>query len=320
MRYTDFFSKFYMGRSSSGILGHKSKEKIPEYFMKAALIEDCYDRLPTSSSSYGKWFDGTRSPENLIWGLVVSNFNEDGFIDKVTRDLNDSVLRNIMVSFKIELNEVETPDKRLFAYALAKQFYAIAQGNGNADDVVEHYYKPDVHIISFPEYAERTKSKYEKTETPFSNGEERLLEDIYVCNILSSRLADTKYRHSRTQEKTILNANLDLIAEYSKKVILVANGGIGKSMMLQHLFLESIQNHMHTGILPIMIELRDFSENNDLFNDYIVKTAGTFDKNLTNRKIHYLKSPESESIDELIKHADEKLYLAKSNGRNRVEY
>lgn len=290
MRYTDFFSKFYMGRSSSGILGHKSKEKIPEYFMKAALIEDCYDRLPTSSSSYGKWFDGTRSPENVIWGLVVSNFNEEGFIDKVTRDLNDSVLRNIMVSFKIELDEGEAPDKRLFAYALAKQFYAIAQGNGNADDVVEHFYKPDAHIISFPEYADRTKSKYEKTETPFSDGEERLLEDVYVCNILSSRLTDTKNRHSRTQEKTILNANLDLIAEYSKKVILVANGGIGKSMMLQHLFLESIQNHMDTGILPIMIELRDFSENNDLFNDYIVKTAGTFDRNLTNRKMDELMS------------------------------
>jgi hypothetical protein len=279
-----------MGRSSSGILGHKSKEKIPEYFMKAALIEDCYDRLPTSSSSYGKWFDGTRSPENVIWGLVVSNFNEEGFIDKVTRDLNDSVLRNIMVSFKIELDEGEAPDKRLFAYALAKQFYAIAQGNGNADDVVEHFYKPDAHIISFPEYADRTKSKYEKTETPFSDGEERLLEDVYVCNILSSRLTDTKNRHSRTQEKTILNANLDLIAEYSKKVILVANGGIGKSMMLQHLFLESIQNHMDTGILPIMIELRDFSENNDLFNDYIVKTAGTFDRNLTNRKMDELMS------------------------------
>jgi hypothetical protein len=279
-----------MGRSSCGILGHKSKEKIPEYFMKAALIEDCYDRLPTSSSSYGKWFDGTRSPENVIWSLVASHFNEERFIDKITRDLNDSVLRNIMVSFKIELDEGEAPDKRLFAYALAKQFYAIAQGNGNADDVVEHFYKPDAHIISFPEYADRTKSKYEKTETPFSDGEERLLEDVYVCNILSSRLTDTKNRHSRTQEKTILNANLDLIAEYSKKVILVANGGIGKSMMLQHLFLESIQNHLHTGLLPIMIELRDFSENNDLFNDYIVKTAGTFDKNLTNKKMDELMS------------------------------
>ena len=290
MRYIDLFSKFYMGRNTGGILGYKSKEKIPEYFMKAALPEDCYDRLPTSSSSYGKWFDGTRSPENVIWGLVVSHFNEDGFIDKIARDLNDSVLRNIMVSFKIELHEGETPDKRLFAYALAKQFYAIAQGNGNADDVVERFYKPDAHIISFPEYADRTKSKYEKTETPFSDGEERLLEEVYVCNVLSSRLAATKNRHSRTQEKVILNANLDLISEYSRKVILVANGGMGKSMMLQHLFLESILKHLQTGLLPIMIELRDFSKNNDLFNDYIVKTAETFDINLTSKKVDELMS------------------------------
>jgi len=288
VRYKDFLSKFYMGRCTGGILGYKSKEKIPEYFMKAALIEDCHDRLPTSSSSYGKWFNGARSPENVIWSLVVSHFNEDGFIDKITRDLNDSVLRNIMVSFKIKLDEGETPDKRLFAYSLAKQFYAIAQGNGNADDVVELFYKPDAHIISFPEYADRTKLKYEKTETPFSEGEERLLEGVYVCNILSSRLAATKNRHSRTQEKTILNATLDLIAEYSKKVILVANGGMGKSMMLQHLFLKSIHKHLQTGLLPIMIELRDFSENNDLFNDYIVKTAETFDRKLTSKRVEEL--------------------------------
>lgn len=290
MRYTDFFSKFYIGRSSSGILGYKSKEKIPEYFMKAALLEDCYDHLPTSSSSYGKWFDGTRNPENVILGIVVSRFNEDGFIDKISKDLNDSVLRNVMFSFRIELQEGEDPDKRLFAYALAKQFYAIAQGNGNADDIVKNYYKPEAHIISFPEYSERTKAKYEKTETPFSDGEERLLEDVYVCNILSSRLAALKNWHSRTQEKTIPNANLDLIAEYSKTVILVANGGMGKSMMLQHLFLESIHKHLQTGLLPIMIELRDFSENNDLFNDYIVRTAETYDRSLTCKKLEELMS------------------------------
>ena len=32
-----------MGRNSGGILGHKSKEKIPEYFLKAALPEEFYD-------------------------------------------------------------------------------------------------------------------------------------------------------------------------------------------------------------------------------------------------------------------------------------
>lgn len=288
MKYTEFFSKFYMGRSAGGILGYKSKEKIPEYFMKAALSDDCYDRLPTSSSSYGKWFEGTRSPESMIWNLIVSHFNEDVFINKIARDLNDSVLRNIIISFNVELCEGETPDKRLFAYALAKQFYAIANGNGSADDVVERFYKPDAHIISFPEYADRTKSKYEKAQTPFSDGEEHLLEDVYVCNILSGRLAATKNRHSRTQEKNILNVNLDLISEYSKKVILVANGGMGKSMMLQHLFLQSIHKHQRTGLLPIMIELRDFSGNNDLFNDYIVKTAGIFDRSLTGKKLEEL--------------------------------
>lgn len=290
MRYTDFFSKFYMGRSTGGILGYKSKEKIPEYFMKAALIEDCYDRLPTSSSTYGKWFDGTRSPENAIWGTVVSHFDEEGFIDKVSRDLNDSELKNVMRSFGVELKTDENPDKRLFAYALAKQFFAIAQGNGNADEVAENFYKPDAYIISFPEYAERTTAKYKKTETPFSDGEERLLEDVYVCNILSSRLSAIKNRHSRTQEKIIINANLDLIADYSKKVIIVANGGMGKSMMLQHLFMESIQKHLQTGLLPIMIELRDFSQNNDLLDDYIVKTAETYDKNLINKKVEELMS------------------------------
>lgn len=274
-----------MGRSTGGILGHKSKEKIPEYFMKAALIDDYYDRLPTSNSSYGKWFDGTRKPEDVLWGLIVSHFDEDGFIDKLSKELNDSVLRYIMIGFNIGLHEGETPDKRLFAFALAKQFYAIAQGCGNADEIVKDFYKPDAYITAFPEYANRTKLKYEKTKTPFSDGEERLLEDVYVCNILSSRLSATKNRHSRTQERTILNANLDSISEYSNRVILVANGGMGKSMMLQHLFLDSIQKHLQTGMLPIMIELRDFSESNDLFDDYIVKTAETFDENLTRKKV-----------------------------------
>lgn len=288
MKYTDFFSKFYMGRSSCGILGYKSKEKIPEFFMTAALKEAYCDRLPTSNDTYGKWFDGTRKPGNEIWSLVVSHFNKDGFIDTVSSALNDSELQMIMCRFGIVLRDGEAPDKRLFAYALAKQFYSIAQGNGNADDVAEKFYKPDAHIISFPEYAERTKAKYKKIGMPFSDGEERLLEDVYVCNILSSRLATTKNRHNRTQERIIQNATLDLIAEYSKKVILVANGGMGKSIMLQHLFLESINKHLQTGVLPIMIELRDFSENNDLYNDYIVKTVEIYDRQLTNKKIEDL--------------------------------
>lgn len=288
MKHTEFFAKFYMGRSSCGILGHKSKEKIPEYFMSAALPFEHYDVLPTSGSTYGKWFNGTRIPENAVWSTIAKYFDEDAFIDKVSEDLNDTVLRQIMRDFQITLREDETPDKRLFAFALAKQFLTIAKGCGEGDDVVKDLYKPDSYILSFPEYAERTKNKYEKTETPFSDGEERMLEEVYVCNVLSSRLGTTRNRHSRTQERTITEATLEQILDYAKKVILVANCGMGKSMMLQHLFLESVKQHMQTGILPILIELRDFSENTDLFKDCIVKSASVFDSTLTEKKIEEL--------------------------------
>ena len=87
-------------------------------------------------------------------------------------------------------------------------------------------------ILSFPEYVEKTQNKYEKTETPFSDGEERMLEEVYVCNVLSSRLGTTRNRHSQTQERTITEATLEQIPDYAKKVILVANCGMGKSIQI----------------------------------------------------------------------------------------
>jgi hypothetical protein len=287
MKYTDYFSNFYMGRNSGGILGHKSKEKIPEYFFKAALPEEYQEPLPTSSNTYAKWFDGTRKPQGDIWGTVVPHFDEEGFIDKISRDLNDGVLKDVMSRFGIELKQ-EAPDKRLFAFALAKLFYAIAQGNGETTAEAKNYYRPDAHIVSFPEYVKRTIAKYEKIRTPFSEGEERLIDDVYVCNKLSSRLTATRNRNRGTQETIILDATLDQITEYSKNVILVANGGMGKTILLQHLFLESIRKHAQTGLLPVIIELRDFSASNDLLNDYIAKTVNVYDETLTSRKVEDL--------------------------------
>lgn len=288
MKYTDYFSNFYMGRSSCGILGHKSKGKIPEYFFKAALPEEYYEPLPTEDSEYRKWFDGIRKPNSGIWGTVASHFDKDSFIDKTSQDLNDSTLKEVMHRFGLELQTGEAPDKRLFAFTLAKLFHEIAKGNGETTTKAKTFYKPKAHLTSFPEYVARTIAKYEKIKMPFSEGEERLIDDIYVCNKLSSRLSATRNRHSRTQETVILDATLDLLEAYSKKVILVANGGMGKTMLLQHLFLESARKHTQTGRLPIIIELRDFSGDNDLLNDYIIKTASIYDENLTDKKVKEL--------------------------------
>ena len=157
-----------MGRSAGAIVGHKSKEKIPEFILKAALREDDWCWLPTSNSTYGKWFDGSRTPDGNLWSIVATKFQEDQFIDQLAGSLNDSTLGQVMIRFHIPINEGDTPDKRLLAFALAKQFHAIAEGDGNANDIAKDFYKPDTFITTFPKYAERALDKFSKIKMPFS--------------------------------------------------------------------------------------------------------------------------------------------------------
>jgi hypothetical protein len=70
MKFKDYFSNFYMGRSSGGILGHKSKEKIPEYFFKAALLEEYYDLLPTSTAHMENGLMGHENQKALFGALL----------------------------------------------------------------------------------------------------------------------------------------------------------------------------------------------------------------------------------------------------------
>lgn len=306
MKYNDFFANLYMGRSAGAIVGYKSKEKIPEFILKAALKEDDWCWLPTSNSTYGKWFDGSRTPDGNLWGVVATKFQEDQFIDQLAGSLNDSTLGQVMIRFHIPINEGDTPDKRLLAFALAKQFHAIAEGDGNANDIAKDFYKPDTFITTFPKYAERALDKFSKIKMPFSEDEERVLEDIYVCNRLSSRAninEGRRSRSSRSMETLIEKASLENIGEYSKKTVLVANGGMGKSMLLQRLFVKSIREHERTGVLPVLIELRNFSENNDLVTDYIVKAVKRFDDDFTEKKARDLL--ESGKCQILLDAADE---------------
>lgn len=295
-----------MGRSTGAIVGYKSKEKIPEFILKAALKEEDWCWLPTSNSTYGKWFDGSRTPDGNLWGIVATRFQEDQFIDQLARYLNDSALEQTMIRFRIQVKKGESPDKRLLAFAIAKQLHAIAEGNGEAGDVAKDFYKPDAFITSFPKYAERALEKFSKIKMPFSEGEERALGDIYVCNKLSSRVSASAGRRSRgssSMETLIEGATLENIGEYSKRTVLVANGGMGKSMLLQRLFVESVSEHTKTGILPVLIELRNFSEDKDLITDYILKAVNRFDDSFKEKNIRDLL--ESGKCQILLDAADE---------------
>ena len=71
-------------------------------------------------------------------------------------------------------------------------------------------------------------------------------------------------------------------------------------------------------------DLETAKETSEAMRNAIEKTAIVYDgkefKITSSFGIYSKKPTESENIDDLLKHADEKLYLAKNNGRNKVEY
>ena len=70
--------------------------------------------------------------------------------------------------------------------------------------------------------------------------------------------------------------------------MLVGMGGIGKSMMMRHLFLASIKKYAQSGKLPILVTLREFGQDNsDLFN-VIVDSVHRFDITFSAAHVHKL--------------------------------
>ncbi len=273
MKISEFFSYFYVDRSNGGLVGYKSKEKIPEFFMEAALKEHT-DVLPTSQNTYGKWFDGTRKPLTQVWDAVISEGREDEFRKAVLASLNINKINLVASRFFIIPPNGEVIDKEAFAFAITRQFYEIAKGSGEADRIADKVYKPS--LLTFPIYKERALNRYLKTKMPFTDDEERLLEDVYVCNTISSRSSNAG-RASRGAVRNIEEITLEKIKEYSPKTILIGNGGMGKSIMLNYLFINALRKHEENGILPLFAELREFKYGSKSIVDYLVDSVKHFD-------------------------------------------
>lgn len=286
MKYCDFCQAFYISRNDGCINRVRSQEKIPEYLIKAAIKEDSWDLLPLSGSAYGKWYSGKNSPDGNVWSTVLRDFNEDLFSEKLCSDLFDKNLKWLLNKFGVTLDSGALVNKERLSYALGKQLYLIAENNGEAEVVVGRYYTCSRAKALFPAYAERSLERYKKINSVLSGSEDRIFDEIYVCNSISNR-SGVNYKRRRQQlTKEIEDATLDKLAEFSNKIALIGNGGMGKSLMLQHLLIESAKRHHETGTLPVIVELHNYNSQTDDLVSYIIKTVQRRDDSFTNELAH----------------------------------
>lgn len=279
MDYSEFFHIFYRKRRTGGLKGLTSKAKIVDFFFRNTTDDKGKEILPTSDSSLEKWFDGDpkRKPSVEIWENIVECSKSDNLSVQVLKLLNDNLTREIAMAVEIHLKQDEPLDKRRFARAIVEQFMAIAEGNGEADNIMAEEYAKKPPAVGYDTYLQGAIEKYKWMH--ILGEEECRLEDYFVCNRIS-RTSMVFLNHNRTAP--IEEATLQKIRTFDPRgetthVILIGNGGSGKTLMLKHLFLEAAQRHSESSLLPVWIELRNFSDISGEIVSCILRCVNEFD-------------------------------------------
>ena len=99
--------------------------------------------------------------------------------------------------------------------------------------------------------------------------------ELYVCNDIEYRITGARDPKSET---TIHDATIEKLENESKYIIIEGIGGIGKSMLLTHLFLSSCSNS--DDKIPLLLSLKDYKDNAISVVDFIWKSARDFDPSI----------------------------------------
>lgn len=150
--------------------------------------------------------------------------------------------------------------------------------NGNIYLIDKHIVDAIEECGEFDVYIRKAKEYYSSIKTLLYSEAPHHFQNFYVCNDLC--IHSSAFPTSRDNGRKLSNITVNLLMQLSKRIIISGTGGIGKSMMMKHLFFDAANNFHEDGILPILISLRDFSsENNNLLN-YVYKAVCEFDANV----------------------------------------
>lgn len=128
--------------------------------------------------------------------------------------------------------------------------------------VVEHTHTSDrkAALNRYRTYLNRAREKHSKKKT-FLYEMQRDFYGFFVCNNVKRR--ESVYRGERRNDRkdgrVIENVCVDSFEEERRFIVLSGTGGMGKSMMMTHFMLDTIDRNKETGKVPVFVLLRDYN-------------------------------------------------------------
>lgn len=129
----------------------------------------------------------------------------------------------------------------------------------------------------FQKYLDAASSYYSTKKTLLYAEKPHPFYELYVCNNVRYRKFRATGARDFKPEKTISNATVEKLEAESKYIIIEGTGGIGKSMLLTHLFLSSAEKSADTGNTPFFLSLKNYKDTTSGIVDFIWKSAKEFD-------------------------------------------
>lgn len=263
MKYIEFFDAFYVDRNSGAIVGNHGKGKLRVFLLKAGLAPEFQANVPYEDTA-SRWNGDDKNPEQSVWTLLLNHFSEESCATELKSNLNSSLLRDTAAKFGINVRTNEDVDKEVFAKVLSQLYMEIIRGCGQADFDTANAYRLAERKDTFRSFINKAKNSYQWMG--IHGGEQGLLKDYYVCNTLAFNTNSViNRRNIDNKDSFITDATLQKLLDFRKKrtqndnqnSLLIGNGGIGKTLMLQHLFMESADSYAPGGKVPVIVQLRD---------------------------------------------------------------
>lgn len=122
--------------------------------------------------------------------------------------------------------------------------------------------KFSIEIDYLNSYIKKLISTYNTIKTLLYSDSPVKFYDIYVNNSVQYSC--------RNRSNTVDSVNAHTLRAISSFLILSGTGGLGKSMMMRHLLLDSATNYSSTHILPFFVQLKNFNNGYTNLTDFIL--------------------------------------------------
>lgn len=181
--------------------------------------------------TYLEWFPDAQT---------VSSGSPHEFVSSI----GTSAEKHISVTYKVEAEKEEPIPETGISYGV----------------VLSHEYK---------DYLESARGKYTKIKT-ILHEELKPFRSFYVCNGLTRRMtAQDNPTLEQMKRRYIDVPTAENLAEHSNFIVIVGTGGLGKSMMMQHLMLDTMDRCDEIGRIPIYIYLKDYTSSNREISEFV---------------------------------------------------